>query len=68
MPSTNPTVVPMVPLSTSSTSRIEILQGEASAPKKQRLSSPYFDTMSESEQVNADRHLARAIYSSGCPL
>ena len=42
--------------------------GETSAPKKQKLSSPYFDTMSESQQVKVDKYLARAIYASGCPL
>ena len=56
IPSTSSAVVPpTTPLN----SRSEIHLGETSAPKKQKLS-PYFDTMSESEQINADKHLARA--------
>ena len=57
----------VLPPTTPLNSRSEIHLGETSAPKKQKLS-PYFDTMSESEQINADKHLARAIYAPGSPL
>ena len=57
----------VIPPTTPLNSRSEIHLGETSAPKKQKLS-PYFDTMSESEQINADKHLARAIYAPGSPL
>ena len=63
--STGSEVLPPATPTCTSLSKIHLVDiGETSAPKKQKLSSPYFDTMSESEQVK----LARAIYASGCPL
>ena len=67
--STGSEVLPPATPTCTSLSKIHLVDiGETSAPKKQKLSSAYFDTMSESEQVKVDKYLARAISASGCPL